>query len=610
MSSCGASKPAREGDDQRKSTSGSARASTRTHRSPRTTSSPSRGASSSPWAPPGLCRRRTVRKRDRLPLLRQPPLVRTASSSPPRVCSVRPGARGRVRADAGVSRRVMVQIDAHADLHELRRRSGGGYWQNADSTTPSSGPALGPRSARRSWTALSSRTDREPGRGRGVHVHVDVEPVLPEKEPAGHDPRDAPLSVRKRRFWANTLAERLHRGHDLHTRGSGAQATSGCRNAWRHPEEQPRPQDRLFKSYQSQGTCVTAGGQHLRRDQLDLQASPPTSSGPGRRIRPGAGLKRDRAAQGRPACRGTLGVPQFGPTMIYGLQFPGLGEATSWAASRQHTRKAIPDPDKLRSSVAPRRSKAKKRQGRRSGAALRRDYEAAAGSAKRSCLGGPVDTEKAPAAAQSRKGAGAGRDFKKEAECRRRSSTTWLTCRKLNETDIAASIRSNNVSVGRRASRAQPRTHPAEQEKRIVLSVASLLGCSSRVGLASWPATTSINTIKDPEETSGYLHVEPRSRRSPIRRVPDVPFRHEGLPELLHRPHHSPQGRNGTDVVLVTGTVPQEGHGRRRGQASASCSHSSSGEEASSWTSTCGAGQSSSRLGLTREPGGVTELLS
>jgi hypothetical protein len=75
---------------------------------------------------------------------------------------------------------------------------------------------------------------------------------------------------------------------------------------------------------------------------------------------------------------------------------------------------------------------------------------------------------------------------------------------KLNESDIAGSIRSNNVSVVERASAP---TSPIRPNKKRIAAVASLLGLLLGVGLVLARDYLD-NTIKDPEEVERYLHVD------------------------------------------------------------------------------------------------------
>ena len=130
--------------------------------------------------------------------------------------------------------------------------------------------------------------------------------------------------------------------------------------------------------------------------------------------------------------------------------------------------------------------------------------------------------------------------IKKEAESAKGLYDVLL--QKLNETDIAASIRSNNVSVVERAS---PPTSPIRPNKKRIAAVAGLLGLLLGVGLVLARDYLD-NTIKDPEEIERYLHIDLLARRAPIRRG-QRPLRHRGLPEPPHRPHLRPQGRAGTD---------------------------------------------------------------
>src|SRR4030095_13070584 len=121
--------------------------------------------------------------------------------------------------------------------------------------------------------------------------------------------------------------------------------------------------------------------------------------------------------------------------------------------------------------------KAKETQGTTIIAALRADYEQL--QKRETELRGAIDTEKAQAASQSRKAAELDA-IKKEAESAKGLYDVLL--QKLNETDIAASIRSNNVSVVERASAP---IYPIRPNKKRIAAVAGLLGLLLRGGLAS-----------------------------------------------------------------------------------------------------------------------------
>ena len=115
---------------------------------------------------------------------------------------------------------------------------------------------------------------------------------------------------------------------------------------------------------------------------------------------------------------------------------------------------------------------------------------------------GAIDAQKAQAASQSRKGAELDA-LRKEAESSKNLYEVLL--QKLNESDIAASIRNNNVSRGGARDRALLAGAAGQEEDR-----------GPRRPARAWPwGWRSLlgrdfldNTLKDPEEMERYLHLD------------------------------------------------------------------------------------------------------
>ena len=221
------------------------------------------------------------------------------------------------------------------------------------------------------------------------------------------------------------------------------------------------------------------------------------------------------------------------------------------APARRSTRKAHPEVQKVQAPDR-RSSRRRKRSARaRSWPACRRSSPSSS-SARRSSRGA-IDAQKAQAARQSRKGAEL-EALRKEAESSKNLYEVLL--QKLNETDIAASIRNNNVTVVERAMRA----HVARCARRRSPpggDGAPRWAWRSGVGLVLVRDFLD-NTIKDPEEIERYLHLDllaavPRydEDRPPLRRP---------RPTRTCAPPSSSRARTRRgQVVLVTGTAPQEG---------------------------------------------------
>jgi capsular exopolysaccharide synthesis family protein len=161
-----------------------------------------------------------------------------------------------------------------------------------------------------------------------------------------------------------------------------------------------------------------------------------------------------------------------------------------------------------------------------------------------------IDGQKSLAASQSRKGSELDA-LKKEAESSK--SLYEVLLQKLNESDIAASIRSNNVSVVERAS--PPRT-PVRPEKRKIALVGLVLGLALGVGLVLARDYLD-NTLRDPEEVERYLHLDllaavPRYESDNAHLVTEA---YQNLRTTLLFSRKADDGQ----VILITGSAPQEG---------------------------------------------------
>jgi capsular exopolysaccharide synthesis family protein len=161
-----------------------------------------------------------------------------------------------------------------------------------------------------------------------------------------------------------------------------------------------------------------------------------------------------------------------------------------------------------------------------------------------------IDSQKAQASRDSRKGAELDA-LRKESES---SKTLYeVLLQKLNETDIAASIRNNNVTM---VERAAPPNTPVRPRKARLALLALLGGLALGVALVlgrDWIA----NTIKDPEEIERYLHLDllaavPRYGEA------DRHFATEAYQNLRTALLFARRDELG-QVILVTGTAPQEG---------------------------------------------------
>ena len=161
-----------------------------------------------------------------------------------------------------------------------------------------------------------------------------------------------------------------------------------------------------------------------------------------------------------------------------------------------------------------------------------------------------IDQQKAQAAAQSRKVSELDA-LKKEAESSRGLYDVLL--QKLNETDIASSVRTNFATL---IERATVPTSPVRPNKPRIAGMGLLLGLLLGVVLVLGRDFLDV-TIKDPDELERYLHVDllaavPRYDESSVHMVTEA---YQNLRTSLIFGRKDERGQ----VVLITSTAPQEG---------------------------------------------------
>jgi polysaccharide biosynthesis transport protein len=203
-----------------------------------------------------------------------------------------------------------------------------------------------------------------------------------------------------------------------------------------------------------------------------------------------------------------------------------------------------------------------------------------------------IETQKQLASAQSRKAA----DFetlRKEADSAK--SLYDVLLQKLNETDIAASIRNNNVTI---VERAIAPTSPFRPRKMRLAGLAAIIGLALGMALVLGRDYLD-NTIRDPEEVERYLHVDL------LAAVPNHESTNPGLVTEAYQNIRTAlifaRHDEGGQVVLVTGTAPQEG--KTTTVLNLAKLHAASGERTIIVDCDLRRAQIHTRLGLTREPG-------
>jgi capsular exopolysaccharide synthesis family protein len=206
-----------------------------------------------------------------------------------------------------------------------------------------------------------------------------------------------------------------------------------------------------------------------------------------------------------------------------------------------------------------------------------------------------IEQQKQLASAQSRKASELDA-LRKEADSAK--SLYDILLQKLNETDIAASIRNNNVTI---VERAQPPTRPVRPRKLHLAGMA--LGLGLAIGIALVLGKDYLdNTIRDPEEVERYLHLDllasvPNHEGANQQLVTEA---YQNIRTSLSYARRSSAGQ----VVLITGTAPQEG--KTTTLVNLAKLQAASGERTLVLDCDLRRAQVHTRLGLTREPGLTT----
>ena len=466
---------------------------------------------------------------------------------------------------------------------------GGNYWQNADfyntqfKVLRSTG--LGEKVVEKLQLADRPPFKEDPNRGALFMRHVSIEPVPESRlvliQVTHTDPKEAAL-------WANTLA-------NVYIEESVAQRVESARKAYDWLQERlaatqqamREAQDRLFKSYQTQDlfvpegsvSAVSASITKLNDDHIEAQA---------RRIALEAALK--QADQMRSRGQPLDAVPQVAADSLV-VSLGGQLTTLTLELSRlkEKYREGHPEVQKVQAQIDQIR-RAKNDRAAQIVAGLRAEY--AQLQRRETELRAAIDAQKAQAATQSRKGAELDA-LRKESDSSKNLYEVLL--QKLNETDIAASIRNNNVSL---VERATPPLSPVRPEKKKIAAMALALGLLLGVGLVLGRDFFD-NTIKDPEEMERYLHLDllaavPRYDESTVHLVTEA---YQNLRTALI----FARKEEGGQVVLITGTAPQEG--KTTTLVNIAKLLASSGEKTIVVDFDLRRAQLHSRLGLTREPG-------
>jgi capsular exopolysaccharide synthesis family protein len=465
----------------------------------------------------------------------------------------------------------------------------GNYWQNADfyntqfKVLRSSG--LGAKVVDRLKLKDRPPFKDNPDTGGTFMASVGVEPV-PESRlvkilVTHRDPSEAAL-------WANALAE-VYIEETLANRvKSATDALEWLQKQLANTQKSMRDaQDRLIASIESQDLFVPEGSVSAVSASIS-KLNEDQSEATGRRIALEAALKQVDQMRARRQSLDT--VPQVAAdTLVVSLNGQLASLNIELSRLKEKYKEAHPEIQKVQAQIEQLRRAKDERAGQivsglRAELAQLQKREAEIASA--------IEGQKTQAATQSRKGAEL-EAIRKEAESSKNLYEVLL--QKLNETNIAASIRSNNVSVVEKAL--APRV-PVRPDKGKFAAAGLMLGIVLGMGLV-FARDYLDPSVKDPEELERYLHLDllaavPRYDETNVHLVTEA---YQNLRTALIFARKEETGQ----VVLITGTAPQEG--KTTTLVNIAKLLASSGEKTVVLDFDLRRAQLHSRLGLTREPG-------
>jgi succinoglycan biosynthesis transport protein ExoP len=415
--------------------------------------------------------------------------------------------------------------------------------------------------------------------------HVTVEPVT--------DTRLVMIGIihedkKEAALWANALAA-AYIEESLSTRVEAARrAYDWLQGRLAATQQSMREaQDKLFKSYQNQDlfvpegsvSAVTASITRLNEDYISAQS---------KRIGLEAALS--QVAEMRRRSESLDTVPQVASDQIVLTLNSQIGTLNvELSRLKEKFKEAHPEVQKVQAQLE-QVKKAREARDNQIVQGLTSDY--AQTQEREAELKVAIEKQKAQAATQSRKATEL-EALKKEGESAKGLYEVLL--QKLNETDIAASIRTNNVSLVEPAS---VPSSPIRPQKMRIAGIALLLGLVVGVGLVLTRDYFD-NTIKDPEEVERYLHLDllagvPKFDESNLNFATEA---YQNIRTALIFGRKDETGQ----VVLITGTAPQEG--KTTTLVNIAKLLAASGEKTVVVDFDMRRSSLHARLGLTREPG-------
>ncbi|HEY5908519.1 MAG TPA: GNVR domain-containing protein, partial [Vicinamibacteria bacterium] len=481
---------------------------------------------------------------------------------------------------------VMVQIDPPTPTFmSVQEALAGSYWQNADFYNTQfrvlRSSALGEKVLKR--LKLTGKENEGQDAGGEFMGHVAVEPVPESRLVLIHVTHRYPKEAA---LWANTLA-------DVYIEEVISTRVEAARKAYEWLQERlavtqksmREAQERLFKNLQSQDifvpegsvSAVTSSIAKMGDDVVEIQS---------RRIALEAALKQIQGARGSSLDT----VPQVAADAL-SQSLNGQLSTLRFEMSKlkEKFKDAHPEVQKLQGQID-QVQKAKAERGRQIVGGL--EAELAQLRRQEAETRAAVDTQKAQASRDSRKGAELDA-LRKESESSKNLYEVLL--QKLNETDIAASIRNNNVTV---VERAVAPMSPVRPQKVRLAAMALLAGLALGIALV-FVRDFFDNTVKDPEEIERYLHLDLLAAVPKFGKT-DRHFATEAYQNLRTALIFARRD-DGGQIVLVTGTAPQEG--KTTTLVNLAQLLAASGEETLVIDCDLRRAQLHSRLGLKREPG-------
>ncbi len=424
---------------------------------------------------------------------------------------------------------------------------GGNYYQNADFYNTQfrilKSKGLGEKLVERLKLSEQAPFKGSPDKGALFMESVTVEPIPESRLVQVGVTRSHPGEAAQ---WANTLVD-VYVEQARSTRVEAAtDAVQWLQGRLQETQKTMREaQDKLFKSYQTQDLFVPEGSQSAVTTSITKLNDDQIATA-GRRIVLGAALQQIEQMQSRGQ---TLeSVPQVATDELY-QSISGQVAALKLERTRllEKFKSGHPDVQKVEAQIA-QLDKARVDRATQLVRALR--SEMAQLERREAETKGAIDAQKSQAASQSRKGAELDA-LRKEADSAKGLYEVLL--QKLNESNIAGSIRNKNVTV---IERATVPASPVRPNKKAIAGIGSFLGLLLGIGLVLGRDFFD-NTLKDPDEMERYLHLDllaavPKYGDDTAHLVTEA---YQSLRTSLLFARKDESGQ----VVLVTGTAPQEG---------------------------------------------------